>query len=198
MQLKEVVAELTLENLGVGRYKRVLIRTRRRKGADGTQVGTTLAINKFGTGPMPSALSRHRSVLSLKWILVAVAVAGAAASSLRPAVVVFWNDSPAFLLSALRTIESHFPTVLAGRDIGYPLFLAFWLDLTGTLESVVVAQQIIFVLIIAIVAFALVNFTNNIYYALFSVMLAMYPGLLIYKSPTGNELFDFKLLRSFE
>ena len=67
----------------------------------------------------------------LAWaaLLVAIVV------SFRPAVPVVWGDTPSFVKSALRTLETGRPTVAGGRDPGYPTFLAVTFAFGGDLAD---------------------------------------------------------------
>src|ERR1700685_1592983 len=64
-------------------------------------------------------------------LLVAIVV------SWRPAVPVIWGDTPAFVESALQTLEAGTPTVAGGRDPGYPTFLAVTFAFGGDFATVV-------------------------------------------------------------
>src|ERR1700719_4922913 len=75
------------------------------------------------------------AVLAWAALLVAIVV------SFRPAVPVIWGDTPAFVESALQTLEAGRPTVAGGRDPGYPAFLAETFALGGDLATVVRLQQ---------------------------------------------------------
>src|SRR6516225_6102267 len=80
----------------------------------------------------PTAMLR-RILRPPSWaaLLVAIAV------SFRPSVPVIWGDTPAFVESALRTLEAGRPTVVGGRDPGYPAFLAVTFAFGGDLGTVV-------------------------------------------------------------
>src|ERR1700729_2060763 len=92
------------------------------------------------SGSPAAAPSLDRAVspwAALAWatLLVAIVV------SLRPAVPVIWGDTPAFVESALQTLEAGTPTVAGGRDPGYPVFLAATFALGGDFATVVRLQQ---------------------------------------------------------
>src|ERR1700678_1878498 len=75
------------------------------------------------------------TVLAWAALLLAIVV------SFRPVVPVIWGDTPAFVESALQTLEAGTPTVAGGRDPGYPVFLAATFALGGDLATVVRLQQ---------------------------------------------------------
>src|SRR5258708_4926623 len=85
---------------------------------------------------------------ALAWaaLLVAIVV------SLRPAVPVIWGDTPAFVESALRTLEAGTPTVAGGRDTGYPVVLAAMFAFGGDFVTVVRLQQAAWVVLMLVLA----------------------------------------------
>jgi hypothetical protein len=124
-------------------------------------------------------MARRLNAVALFWwtILVAVIVV-----SLRPPVPVIWDDTPAYVESAFRTLEMLRPTVVAGRDPGYPIFLALIFAAGGSLRTAVILQEAAWgVLMIALAATAQ-KITRNAYSLGPIILVAMYPGLLMYRN----------------
>src|SRR5579863_1267567 len=110
---------------------------------------------------------------ALAWaVLVAVIVA-----SFRPPVPVIWGDTPAFVESALRTLESGRPTVAGGRDPGYPALLAATFALGGDFETVVRLQQAAWAVLMLGLGAAAYATTRNALGLMPIILVAMYPGL---------------------
>jgi len=108
--------------------------------------------------------------------------------SFRPAVPVIWGDTPSFVESALRTLEEGQPTVVGGRDPGYPAFIAIAFALGGDLGTVVRLQQAAWAtLIVALAATAHVA-TRNAVGLMPIILVAMYPGLLLFRNVLTAEL----------
>jgi len=123
------------------------------------------------------------SVLAWTALLVAIAV------SFRPAVPVIWGDTPSFVESALRTLEAGRPTVAGGRDPGYPTFLAVTFAFGGNLETVVRLQQAAWVGLILALAATAQAATRNVGGLVPMILVAMYPGLLLFRNVLTAELF---------
>jgi hypothetical protein len=120
----------------------------------------------------------------LAWaaLLVAIVV------SFRPAVPVIWGDTPSFVESALRTLEAGKPTVVGGRDPGYPAFLAVTFAFGGDLGMVVRLQQAAWaVLMLALAATAQAT-TRNAGGLVPIILVATYPGLLLFRNVLTAEL----------
>jgi hypothetical protein len=128
------------------------------------------------------------SVLAWAALLMAIAV------SFRPAVPVIWGDTPSFVESALRTLEVGRPTVAGGRDPGYPAFLAATFAFGGDLGTVVRLQQAAWaVLVLALAATAQVT-TRNAGGLVPIILVATYPGLLLFRNVLTAELLFAVLL----
>ena len=120
----------------------------------------------------------------LWWALLALAIA----LSVRAPAPVIWGDSPPFLESALRTLETRRPVVVGGRDAGYPEFLAANFALGGDLVSSVVVQMGLWLVLIVALAATVRILTGRAYALLPIIVLAMYPGLLIYRNVIAAEM----------
>jgi hypothetical protein len=121
-------------------------------------------------------------VLAWAALLVAITV------SFRPAVPVIWGDTPSFVESALRTIEAGRPTVAGGRDPGYPALLAVTFAFGGGFETLVRLQQAAWaVLILALAATAQAT-TRNAGGLVPIILVATYPGLLLFRNVLTAEL----------
>jgi hypothetical protein len=122
------------------------------------------------------------AVLAWAALLVAIVV------SFRPAVPVIWGDTPSFVESALRTLEAGKPTVVGGRDPGYPAFLAVTFAFGGDLGMVVRLQQAAWaVLMLALAATAQAT-TRNAGGLVPIILVATYPGLLLFRNVLTAEL----------
>jgi hypothetical protein len=83
-------------------------------------------------------MARKLNFVSLfSWAILVAAIV----VSFRPLTPVIWDDPPAFVESALRTLETRRPTVVGGRDPGYPTFLAMTFAVGGDLSSAVLVQE---------------------------------------------------------
>jgi hypothetical protein len=126
----------------------------------------------------------------LAWAALVVAIV----VSFRPAVPVIWGDSPSFVESAFRTVEAGRPTVAGGRDPGYPAFLAVTFAFGGDLGTVVRLQQAAWVvLMLALVATAHAA-TRNAGGLVPIILVATYPGLLLFRNVLTAELLFAVLL----
>ncbi len=136
-----------------------------------------------GAAPRGGVVARWPwAVLAWAALLVAIVV------SFRPAVPVIWGDTPSFVESALRTLEAGRPTVAGGRDPGYPAFLAVTFAFGGDLGTVVRLQQAAWaVLMLALAATAQAT-TRNAGGLVPIVLVATYPGLLMFRNVLTAEL----------
>ena len=127
-------------------------------------------------------------------MLAWVALAGVLAISFRPPDAVVWGDTPAFLDSALRMLETGRLTVVGGRDPGYPALLAATFALGGSLGTMVYLQQGAWAgLMVALAAAAQV--INGRSGALAPILLlALYPGLLMFRNVISAEIIYAVLL----
>jgi hypothetical protein len=131
------------------------------------------------------AARRLNVVGLLLWaILIAAVVA-----SLRPPVPVIWGDTPPFLESALRTLEAGRLTVVGGRDPGYPTILALTFGLNGDLHTVVLLQQATYAALILALAVTVQIVAGSPYALLSVILLAMYPGVLMFRNVITAEMF---------
>jgi hypothetical protein len=122
------------------------------------------------------------TVLAWAALLVAIVV------SLRPAVPVIWGDTPAFVESALQTLEAGTPTVAGGRDPGYPVFLAATFALGGDFATVVRLQQAAWVVLMLVLAAATLAATRNAAALVPIILVATYPGLLLLRNVLTADL----------
>ena len=122
---------------------------------------------------------------SLLWVLLI----GAIIVSLRPPIPVIWGDTPPFLESALRTLETGRPTVVGGRDPGYPAILALTFGLNGDLRTVVVLQEVTCTVLILALAAAAQLLAGSAYALVPVILLAMYPGVLMFRNVITAEMF---------
>src|SRR3984885_2172866 len=129
-----------------------------------------------------SGIGSPWAVLAWAALLVAIVV------SLRPAVPVIWGDTPAFVESALQTLESGTPTVAGGRDPGYPVFLAATLALGGDFATVVRLQQAAWVVLMLVLATATQAATRNAKALVPIILVATYPGLLLLRNVLTADL----------
>jgi hypothetical protein len=120
----------------------------------------------------------------LAWtaLLVAIVV------SFRPAVPVIWGDTPSFVESAHRTLEAGRPTVAGGRDPGYPAFLAVTFAFGGGLETVVRLQQAAWAVLMLALAATAQAATRNAAGLVPIILVATYPGLLLFRNVLTAEL----------
>jgi len=127
-------------------------------------------------------------------VLVWAALLVAIAVSFRPSVPVIWGDTPAFVESALRTLEAGRPTVVGGRDPGYPAFLAVTYAFGGDLGTVVRSQQAAWAVLMLALAATAQAVTRNAGGLVPIVLVAMYPGLLLFRNVLTAELLFAVLL----
>jgi hypothetical protein len=122
------------------------------------------------------------TVLAWAALLVAIVV------SFRPAVPVIWGDTPSFVESAFRTLEAGRPTVAGGRDPGYPAFLAVTFAFGGDLGTVVRLQQAAWVVLMLALAATAQAATRNAVGLVPIILVATYPGLLLFRNVLTAEL----------
>ena len=122
------------------------------------------------------------AVLAWAALLVAIVV------SFRPAVPVIWGDTPSFLESALRTLDTGTPTVAGGRDPGYPAFLAVTFAFGGDLATVVRLQQAAWILLMLALAATARMATRSALGLVPIILVAVYPGLLLFRNVLTAEL----------
>src|SRR5467141_1887033 len=115
-------------------------------------------------------------------LLVAVVV------SFRPTVPVIWGDTPPFVESALLTLETGRPTVAGGRDPGYPALLAVTFAFGGDLRTVVRLQQAAWAVLILALAATAQTATRNAAGLVPIVLVATYPGLLLFRHVLTADL----------
>lgn len=126
--------------------------------------------------------SRPWTVLVWAALLVAIVV------SFRPAIPVIWGDTPAFVESALETLEAGKPTVAGGRDPGYPAFLAVTFALGGDLGTVVRLQQAAWAVLMLALAATAQAATRNAGGLVPIILVATYPGLLLFRNVLTADL----------
>jgi hypothetical protein len=122
------------------------------------------------------------AVLAWAVLLVAIVV------SSRPAVPIIWGDTPPFVESALLTLEAGRPTVAGGRDPGYPAFLAVTFAFGGDLGTVVRLQQAAWAVLILALAATAQAATRNAGGLVPIILVATYPGLLLFRNVLTAEL----------
>jgi hypothetical protein len=122
------------------------------------------------------------TVLAWAALLVVIVV------SFRPAVPVIWGDTPAFVESALQTLEAGAPTVAGGRDPGYPVFLAVTFALGGDFATAVRLQQAAWVLLMLALAATAQAATRNAAALVPIILVATYPGLLLFRNVLTADL----------
>src|SRR6202046_2197412 len=123
------------------------------------------------------------------WAVLAwAALLAAIVVSFRPAVPIVWGDTPSFVESALRTLEAGRPTVAGGRDPGYPAFLAVTFAFGGDLGTVVRLQQAAWVVLMLVLAATAQAATRNAAGLVPIILVAMYPGLLLFRNVITADL----------
>jgi hypothetical protein len=127
--------------------------------------------------------------LNLAGVLLWVLLIAAIIVSLRPPIPVIWGDTPPFLESALRTLETGRPTIVGGRDPGYPAILALTFGLNGDLRTVVVLQEVTCTALILALAAAAQLLAGSPYALVPVILLAMYPGVLMFRNVITAEMF---------
>ena len=122
------------------------------------------------------------AVLAWTALLVAIVV------SFRPTVPVIWGDTPPFVESALRPLETGKPTVAGGRDPGYPALLAVTFAFGGDLSTVVRLQQAAWALLMLALAATAQTATRNAAGLVPIILVALYPGLLLFRHVLTADL----------
>jgi hypothetical protein len=125
---------------------------------------------------------------SLWTVLAWAALLAAIVVSCRPAAPVIWGDTPSFVESAFRTLEAGRPTVVGGRDPGYPAFLAVTLAFGGDLATVVRVQQAAWAVLMLTLAATAQGATRNAGGLVPIILVATYPGLLLFRNVLTAEL----------
>src|SRR5579864_1576529 len=95
--------------------------------------------------------------------------------SFRPAIPVIWGDTPPFVESAFRTLEAGWPTVVGGRDPGYPAVLAVTFASGGDLATVVRLQQAAWAVLMLALAATAHGVTRNAVALVPIILVAAYP-----------------------
>ena len=123
------------------------------------------------------------------WTVLAwAALLAAIVVSFRPAVPIVWGDTPSFVESALRTLEAGKPTVAGGRDPGYPAFMAVTFAFGGDFGTVVRLQQAAWAVLMLVLAATAQAATRNAGGLVPIILVAMYPGLLLFRNVLTAEL----------
>jgi hypothetical protein len=133
-------------------------------------------------GPLLSRIGWPWTALAWAALLVAIVV------SLRPAVPAIWGDTPAFVESALQTLQAGTPTVAGGRDPGYPVFLAVTFALGGDFATAVRLQQAAWVVLMLALAATAQAATRNAAALVPIILVATYPGLLLFRNVLTADL----------
>ncbi len=120
----------------------------------------------------------------LPWAALLVAIV----TSFRPAVPVIWGDTPSFVESAFRTLEAGQPAVAGGRDPGYPALLAATFVSGGDLGTVARLQQAAWTLLVLVLATTVQLVARNAVGLVGIILLAMYPGLLLFRNVVTADL----------
>jgi hypothetical protein len=123
------------------------------------------------------------------WVVLAwAALVVAIVVSFRPAVPVIWGDTPSFVEAALGTLEAGRPTVAGGRDPGYPAFLAVTFAFGGDLGTAVRLQQAAWAVLMLALAATAHAATRNAGGLVPIILVATYPGLLLFRNVLTAEL----------
>jgi hypothetical protein len=133
-------------------------------------------------GPLLSRIGWPWTVLAWAALLVTIVV------SFRPAVPAIWGDTPAFVESALQTLQAGTPTVAGGRDPGYPVFLAVTFALGGDFATAVRLQQAAWVVLMLALAATAQVATRNAAALVPIILVATYPGLLLFRNVLTADL----------
>jgi len=141
------------------------------------------------------AVSLGRVGSSWPWAVLAwAALLVVIVAAFRPAVPVIWGDTPSFVESAFRTLEAGRPTVAGGRDPGYPAFLAVTFAFGGDLGTVVRLQQVAWAVLMLALAATAQAATRNASGLVPIILVATYPGLLLFRNVLTAELLFAVLL----
>jgi hypothetical protein len=99
-----------------------------------------------------------------------------------------WGDTPPFVEPALRTLEARKPTVVGGRDPGYPAFLATTFTPGGDLGTAVLLQEAAWVALMMALAATAQSVTRSAYSLGPIILVVMYPGLLMFRNIITAEI----------
>lgn len=132
-----------------------------------------------------SVISATSTLPYMMWLSIFIAIG----FSLRQPVPLVWGDSPGFLESALLTLASGSPITVDGRDTAYPTLLAFVFAHGGNLSDIVLLQQASWALTVVLVAWTVVHVTGRHLTLIPVLLLAIYPGELIYRHIVLAESF---------
>ena len=126
----------------------------------------------------------------LLWTILLIAIVG----SIRALTPGICCDSPAFVESALHMLETWRPAVVDARDPGYPIVLGMIFTIGGSLRSVILLQYLTWAILIMALAATSQIVTRAAYSLGPILLLAMYPGLLIYRNLIQSEaIYSFFL-----
>ena len=131
---------------------------------------------------MPGSVGFLWTVLAWAALLAAIVV------SFRPADPIIWGDTPSFVESAFRTLEAGRPTVVGGRDPGYPAALAVTFALGGDLATVVRLQHAAWAVLMLARAATAQRPMRNASGFVPIILVATYPGLLMFRNVLSAEL----------
>ena len=132
--------------------------------------------------------ARQRGARSLWSVLVWAVLLAAIVMSFQPPVPVIWGDTPAFVESGFLTLDAGRPTVVGGRDPGYPIFLALTFASGGDLATVVRLQQAAWAVLILALAATAQRATHNALGLVPIILVATYPGLLLFRNVLTADL----------
>jgi hypothetical protein len=130
----------------------------------------------------------QRGVGSLWSVLVWAVLLAAIVMSFQPPVPVIWGDTPAFVESGFLTLDAGRPTVVGGRDPGYPIFLALTFASGGDLATVVRLQQAAWAVLILALAATAQRATHNALGLVPIILVATYSGLLLFRNVLTADL----------
>jgi hypothetical protein len=127
--------------------------------------------------------------IGLPWSVLAwAALLAAIVTSFQPPVPVVWGDTSSFVESAFLTLDAGRPTVVGGRDPGYPTFLALTFASGGDLATVVRLQQAAWAVLILALAATAQRATHSALGLVPFILVATYPGLLLFRNVLTAEL----------
>ena len=132
--------------------------------------------------------ARQRGARSPWSVLVWAVLLAAIVMSFQPPVPVIWGDTPAFVESGFLTLDAGRPTVVGGRDPGYPIFLALTFASGGDLATVVRLQQAAWAVLILALAATAQRATHNALGLVPIILVATYPGLLLFRNVLTADL----------
>jgi len=120
----------------------------------------------------------------LAWVALLVAIV----VSFRPAVPVIWGDTPSFVESALRHARGWKADRGGWARSGLPAFLAMTFAFGGDLETVVRLQQAAWAVLVLALAATAQAATRNAGGLVPIILVATYPGLLLFRNVLTAEL----------